>query len=173
MSKLIQLIQKKPTDKTIRLVRVGFALILLFVITFGIQKTHWEYTTIPAELISILYVFPLLGLIRGILDPGIWRRKIWKWTIFGLGISMMVISLFLIQTDMTETNLKMVVPSTATGISLDHILQSETALPFIVDTDFWIGFLGFFVAIIGFALTSKNITKKNERYGERVTKIRV
>ena len=120
MSKLIQLITKKPTDKTIRLVRVGFALVLLFVITFGIQKTHWNYATIPAELIYILYLFPCIGLVRGILDPGIFRKKIWKWTIFGLGMSMMTISFFLIETDSIEPHQKITVETNSGVISADQ-----------------------------------------------------
>ena len=82
MLKLIDTLRAKPSDRTIRLVRTGFALILLFVITFGIAKTHWNYSSIPQSLIYILYFFPLVGLVRGIFDPGIVRRKVWKWTVF-------------------------------------------------------------------------------------------
>ena len=180
MLKLIDTLRAKPSDRTIRLVRTGFAIILLFVITFGIAKTHWNYGSIPQSLIYILYFFPLVGLVRGIFDPGIFRKKIWKWTVFGLGITMMIISLFLIETDIDQPiQRKIVVQSTSGEISAGQFaawaVYQESGVISIpsVDTDFWIGFFGFWVAIFGFALTSKNITKKNERFGEKVTKIRV
>ena len=176
MLKLIDTLRAKPSDRTIRLFRVGFAIILLFVITFGIAKTHWNYRSIPQNLIYILYFFPLVGLLRWILDPGIVRKKIWKWTVFSLGIVMMITSLFLIETTTVFPTLSPIVVSTWSGISADQLSNQPLipdAVPFIIDTDFWIGFLGFWVAIFGFALTSKNITKKNERFGEKVTKIRV
>ncbi len=176
MLKYIEKLRAKPTDRTIRIVRTVFALILILIITFGIQKTHWNYSGIPQELIYILYFFPLVGLIRAILDPGIFRRKIWKWTIFSLGIAMMIIALFLIETDTISPTLSPVVATSSSGISADRLSNQPRLpdmVPFVIDTDFWIGFLGFWVAIFGFVLTSKNITKKNERFGEKVTKIRV
>jgi len=172
MFKLIETIQAKPSDKTIRLVRVVFALVLILVITFGIQKTTWNYNVIPSYLIYILYFFPLVGLVRGILDPGLFRRKVWKWTIFGLGVTMMIISLFFIETN-TEKTVAPVVQNVSGEISLSNLEANTSSSEFVIDTDFWIGFFGFWVALFGFALTSKNITKKNERYGEKVTKIRV
>lgn len=171
MLKLIEKLRAKPSDKTIRLVRIGFALLLILVITFGIQKTTWNYTAIPSYLIYILYFFPLIGLVRGILDPGLFRRKVWKWTIFGLGIVMMIISLFFIETT-TEKAISPVIQNVSGEISLSDFANTSSTT-FVIDTDFWLGFFGFWVALFGFALTSKNITKKNERYGEKVTKIRV
>lgn len=112
MLKLIDTLRAKPSDRTIRLVRTGFAIILLFVITFGIAKTHWNYRSIPQSLIYILYFFPLVGLVRGIFDPGIVRRKVWKWTVFSIGIAMMIIALFLIETDTVFPTLSPIVTTT-------------------------------------------------------------
>lgn len=89
---------------------------------------------------------------------------------------MMITSLFLIETTTVSPTLSPIVVTTSSGISADQLSDRSLlpdATPFIIDSDFWIGFFGFWVAIFGFALTSKNITKKNERYGEKVTKIRV
>lgn len=60
MLKLIEKLRAKPTDKTIRLVRIGFALILTLILTLGIQHTHWNYDSIPGYLIGVLYIFPLI-----------------------------------------------------------------------------------------------------------------
>ena len=176
MLKYIEKLRAKPTDRTIRIVRTVFALILILIITFGIQKTQWNYDIIPLYLIYTLYLFPFVGLVRGIFDPGIFRRKVWKWTVFSLGIAMMIIALFLIETNTVFPTQSLGVVTSSSGISADRLSNQprlpDTA-PFVIDTDFWIGFLGFWVTIFGFALTSKNITKKNERFGEKVTKIRV
>lgn len=173
MLKLIETLRAKPSDRTIRLVRVIFALILTLIITFGIQKTHWNFGAIPALLVYILYVFPLIGFVRGIFDPGLFRKKVWKWTIFGLGVTMMVLSTVFLETDinMMSTPVSVSNISGEVSISATNITKSESEM--VVDTDFWIGFLGFFVALIGLTLTSKNITQKNDRFGEKVTKIRV
>jgi hypothetical protein len=82
---------------------------------------------------------------------------------------MMIISFFLIETEMR------VVSSGPVSISAIDIISTSTTSSSLslVDTDFWIGFLGFWVSLFGLVLTSKNITKKNERYGEIVKKIRV
>ncbi len=173
MFKLIETLRSKPSDTTIRIVRVVFALILTLIITFGIEKTHWNFDVIPSVLVYILYIFPLVGLIRGIFDPGLFRKKVWKWTIFGLGVAMMGVTTVLLETD-TNPASSVVSPKNVSGeISISAMDITQTKATMVVDTDFWVGFLGFFVALIGFALTSKNITKKNDRFGERVTKIRV
>ena len=173
MFKLIETLRAKPSDRNIRIMRIVFALVLLAVIYFGFVKTYPEYSAIPRESLYALYILPLIGLIRGIFDPGVWRKKIWKWTQVWLWVTMMIVSLFLIE---TETRVISSTPVLTTWVSLSATdIASQVALvsPTVVDTDFWIGFLGFWVALFGLVLSSKNITKKNERYGEIVKKIRV
>ncbi len=174
MFKLIETLRAKPSDRNIRIFRIVFASILLGVIYFGLSKTSFGYSAIPNEALYVLYIFPLIGLIRGIFDPGIMRKKLWKWTQVGLGISMMMIALLLIDTEMRIVSSGPVVTS-SWGLSATDIVAvgptNTAASP--IDTDFWIGFLGFWVSLFGLVLTSKNITKKNERYGEIVKKIRV
>ena len=171
MLDFLQKLMGKPSDTNIRIIRVVFALLLIFLIYFG-----WEVTAVnfglPSELKYVLYIFPAVGLIRGIFDPGIFRKKIWKWTIFSLGIAMMVISLVFIE-DVPLPSPADNTLSTASGTLDVTALASEPHTPFTVSTDNFFGIFGFFVAFIGFYLNNKNITKKNERYGEKVTKIRV
>jgi hypothetical protein len=118
-----------------------------------------------------LFVFPLIGLVRGLFDPGIFRKKIWKWTIFGLGITMILLSLFIIE------DTPIVVPTANVNSAAIDMNNLETAakisVPFTLSTDNFFGFFGFILMIIGFFLNGKNITLKNERYGEIVKKIRV
>lgn len=168
------MLRAKPSDRNIRIMRIIFAIILLGVIYFGFPKTYFEYTAIPKEALYALYVFPLIGFIRGIFDPGVFRRKIWKWTQVGIGVIMMSIALLFINTEMRIVSDGSNVVSSGSLSATDIVAtvpKKTAASP--VDTDFWIGFLGFWVSLFGLTLTSKNITKKNERYGEIVKKIRV
>lgn len=147
MFKLIETLQSKPSDRNIRIIRVVFALILLGVIYFGFTKTNWEFSQIPNEALYVLYVFPLIGLIRGIFDPGIMRKKLWKWTQVALGLIMLLLSWFFI-----ETNTSVEIPKQNISVSgelsaLDLANQKQITQPTVVDTDFWLGFLGFWLAL--------------------------
>jgi hypothetical protein len=166
---------QKPTDRNIRITRVVFALILITIIYFG-----WDVTVVnfglPAELKYALYVFPIIGLIRGLLDPGIVRKWLWRWVITAIGIKMLVISLIFID-DMEPKNTTVapvVTISGESGVSLaDLTTGTEESSTFSLSTDNWFGFFGFVLLIIGFLLNGKNTTAKNERYGEVIKKIRV
>ena len=174
LSTLAKLAQK-PSDKNIRITRVVFALVLIAVIYFGYNVTTVNFW-LPAQLKYALYLFPIIGLIRGILDPGITRKWVWKWIITGLGAAMLLISLLFIDD-------RAMVPSVPTptttvsgesGIKLsDLTATSQSASVFSLSTDNWFGFFGFVLIVIGFLLNGKNITTKNERYGEVIKKIRV
>lgn len=171
MFKIVELIQNKPTDRNIRITRGVFAFILAAIIFLGFSHTHFEYSQIPQEALYALYIFPLIGLTRSIFDPGIFRRKVWKWTQVGIGLIMILISFFLIET-VTETQDTKQVQTTNGTLSLDNIPTKNTQ-SFSVDTDFWFGFMGLIILLNGLILSSKNVTKKNERFWEKVTKIRV
>lgn len=170
MNLITKLIQK-PTDKAIRITRIVFALLLLLVIYFG-----WDITVVnfglPAELKYVFYIFPAIGLMRGILDPGIVRKKLWKWTIVTLGGIMLLTSLILIDDKILISQNE--TPATVSGeITIDSLESEKNSIPFTLSTDNWFGFFGFILIIFGFLLNNKNITLKNERFGEKVTKIRV
>lgn len=168
---LVSKIAQKPTDKTIRITRIVFSLVLIATILLGWDVTRTEFN-LPEELKYVLFIFPLIGLIRGIFDPGIWRKKIWKWTVFGLGIAMVLISF-----SMIEDQSLPVAPVSPTNTGSIDLTKIETtpmiSVPFTVSTDNFFVFYGFILMIMGVLLNNKNITIKNERYGEKVKKIRV
>jgi hypothetical protein len=172
MMNLISKIAQKPTDKTIRITRIVFALIVLMTILLGWSVTRTEFG-LPTWVMYGLFVFPAIGLIRGILDPGIWRKKIWKWTITGLGIVMLAITLFVIE-DQAIISPTLTTTSNTGTIDIADIGNIPTiSTPFTLSTDSWFGFFGLVLIIMGLVLNSKNITLKNERHGEIVKKIRV
>lgn len=167
---------KKPSDKNIRITRVIFALILIAVIYFGYDVTAVNFG-LPVELKYGLYLFPIIGLIRGLFDPGIVRKWIWKWVITWIGATMLLISLILIDDVMIITPSPLVTGNSVSsewGIDINTLTTAqETSSAFSLSTDNWFGFFGFLLLIIGFLLNGKNITMKNERYGEVIKKIRV
>ncbi|MBC7498808.1 hypothetical protein H7170_04150 [Candidatus Gracilibacteria bacterium] len=169
---LVSKLAQKPTDKTIRITRIVFALIVLATILLGWSVTRTEFG-LPIWVMYGLFAFPVIGLVRGILDPGIFRKKIWKWTVFGLGIAMILISLFVIE-DQAVISLAPARVSNTGSINIADIGTIPTiSVPFTLSTDNFFGFYGFILVIMGVLLNSKNITMKNERYGEIVKKIRV
>lgn len=172
MMNLVSKLAQKPTDKSIRMVRVIFALLVLATILVGWTVTRTEFG-LPEWIRYILFIFPAIGIIRGILDPGIFRKKIWKWTVFGLGITMIMISLFVIEDQKIVSPAIVPVVNTGSIDIADIGTTPSISTPFTISTDNFFGFYGFILAIMGILLNSKNITTKNERYGEIVKKIRV
>ena len=64
--------------------------------------------------------------------------------------------------------------ATSSGISLSDLVNTtNTQSTFTLSTDHWFIFFGIILIIVGLLLNGKNITTKNERYGEKVKKIRV
>lgn len=167
-----QKIMAKPSDLRIRLIRIVFSLILIALIVFGWEVTalHWG---IPDEAKYALYLFPAVGLIRGIFDPGWFRKRVWKWIVFGLGLAMLVISLFFIEDRPLPTALSTEAITASGTLDVEALSQSSTGPVFTLSTDNWFGVLGVLVMFVGFFLNNKNLTRKNEKYGEKITKIRV
>ena len=89
---------------------------------------------------------------------------------------MLLISLILI--DDVSQDKSMIAPvatvSGESGVDFGALTAAqETSSVFSLSTDNWFGFFGSILMIIGFLLNGKNITMKNERYGEVIKKIRV
>ena len=160
---------QKPKDKTIRLTRIIFAALLIAIIYFGWNVTEVNFG-LPTETKYIVLLFPIIGLIRGILDPGIVRKGIWKWIVTGSGVLMLILSLFILD----DVALQTAAPLTTSGeISIGELATADESGSFTLSIDNWLGFFGFILLIVGFFLNNKNITTKNEKYAEKITKIRV
>jgi hypothetical protein len=85
----------------------------------------------------------------------------------------MVLNSFFLIEDQTAV-VTTTAPVNTDSINLANIGNTPSiSVPFTVSTDNFFVFYGFILMIMGIALNSKNITLKNERYGEIVKKIRV
>lgn len=171
----------KPSDKKIRLTRIIFAVLLILVITFGIFATDVNislfdivFLDIPYDeyILPILYIFPIIGLIRGIFDPGIFKKSVWKQVIMGLGATMMIFSVFFLSEKpyISPVNTETEIINAETLNNQQNDIKSYFS---VVSTDNWLFFFGIITLIVGFALNGKNLTTKNEKFGETIKKIRV
>lgn len=86
---------------------------------------------------------------------------------------MILISLFLIDDKIPVTNPVDVQVVSGEGISVDDIVGATEKKSFSLSTDNFFWFFGTLLLFVGFFLNNKNITTKNERHAEKVTKIRV
>lgn len=168
----------KPSDIKIRLIRIIFALLLTAIIVFGFFGTDvnvsifdYRITDIPDQfdiyILAALGIFPVIGLIRGIFDPGLFQKSIWKKIITGLGIAMMLLSIFFLSEKKIEANSAITVEQIANANNDPYAMYRS------VSTDNWLGFFGFITAFVGFFLNNKNLTRKNEKHGQIIKKIRV
>lgn len=144
----------KPSDSRIRLIRIAFALILLAVIIFSWNATDvnlsffdYKFSDLPDYLMGILGIFPLVGLVRGIIDPGLFRKAIWRKVIMGLGALMIIFSVFFLSE-------KEIIPNTVspTGtITAETLASQKTQATDVLATtcaDDWYFFFGLITLIV-------------------------
>lgn len=171
----LQKLASKPSDKKIRITRIVFALLITTIIVLGINATDVSFSIfdkelydLPDYLVYILFIFPLVGLVRGIIDPGLFRKAIWKKVIIWLGSTMIIFSVFFLR--------EKEIINTTTDQKIDVSETTNTEEKFNFDytiTDNLLAFFGFITLFVGFFLNNKNLTTKNEKFGEKIHKIRV
>ncbi|MDO4873815.1 MAG: hypothetical protein Q4A35_01300 [Candidatus Gracilibacteria bacterium] len=172
---------QKPSDAKIRTTRIIFALLLVAVIVFGWNATninisifdYYEFYDLPDEIKYILFIFPAVGLVRGIFDPGLFRKAIWKKVITTLGALMMIFSVFFMTEKAYIPNVETPSGGEVTAESVAQAQNDSGALFANVSTDNWIFWFGFVTLIVGLFLNGRNLTTKNEKFGEVIKKIRV
>lgn len=173
MFEFLKFFQWKPSDLQIRLIRILWAGILLVVLIFWWNDFSLAWG-IPEEGKYVLGVFPLISLIRGVLDPAWFHRKTWRWIMVGSGVLMIFCGWFLI-VPVTSATTETATTTTSSGaVSVADILSetsSEVTTP--VAVGFYFALLGWILLFSGLLLANKNITRKNEKHGDVIKKIRV
>ena len=164
---------QKPSDAKIRTTRIIFALLLVAVIVFGWNVTNINISIFDYEIKYILFIFPAVGLVRGIFDPGLFRKAIWKKVITTLGALMMIFSVFFMTEKAYIPNVETPSNGEVTAESVNQAQNDSGALFANISTDNWIFWFGFVTLIVGLFLNGRNLTTKNEKFGEIIKKIRV
>ena len=120
-----------------------------------------------------MFIFPAVGLVRGVFDPGLFRKAIWKKVITTLGALMMIFSVFFMTEKAYIPNIETPSNGEVTAESVNQAQNDSGALFANISTDNWIFWFGFVTLIVGLFLNGRNLTTKNEKFGEVIKKIRV
>ena len=177
MLKFIEFVRKKPSNLTIRLVRLGFGWIIIATILLGYTDFSLGISDIifPDWTKYLLLIIPAISIIRGAFDPGWFRKKVWKYIQITIAFILIFGSwIFIIENHPTK-NLQTEIQGTSTGgtVSIADITNSlETKNSDIfIDVGLILGLLWWFSLLV--AITGKNITTTREKHGEKIMKIRV
>ncbi|EKE28590.1 MAG: hypothetical protein ACD_3C00042G0005 [uncultured bacterium (gcode 4)] len=170
MFKFIEFLKKRPKDKTIRLLRVIYWLIIIVLLAIHFNDMDLSLTAaLEPYKLNIKYSLFILGMIPIFMwiDICFAKRKVVKiiQIIFWL-ILIIVWNMISINTVKTAE-----LPIAQSGsIDLGDITsQEKTSAP--INVWFWIALLSIFPIV--WWITGKCITQKCYKYGEVITKIRV
>ncbi len=128
MLKFIEFVRKKPSNLTIRLVRLGFAGIILATLLLGYSDFSLGISNIsfPEWTKYLLFIIPLISLIRGAFDPGWFRKKVWKYIQIITAFILIFGSWILIIENHPSKNIQTEIQATSTGgtVSITDITNS-------------------------------------------------
>lgn len=174
MHKLIEFFQKRPSDATIRGIKIAIGLIIIALLgiyfndfTFVAPKGYELYVK---YVLFILGVMPLLGGITGLC---MMKRKYMRYAMLIMGILYIVVGnmIHIIEPKIEETKQ----PQVQSGATLDYnaaiAQQTKKAPSKPLNIGAIIAWLSIF-PLFG-AATGKCITEKCLKYGEVIKKIRV
>ncbi|EKE30144.1 MAG: hypothetical protein ACD_2C00037G0008 [uncultured bacterium (gcode 4)] len=170
MFKFIEFLKKRPKDKTIRLLRVIFWLIIIALLSIHFNEMTLSLPNFaqPYEL-QIKYALFILGIVPLFMwiDICFAKRKAVKI----IQILFWLVLIFAWNMISVQTVNTTEIPTTQSG-SIDlWAITSQTKKSEPVNVWFWIALLSIF-PLFGW-ITGKCITQKCYKYGEVITKIRV
>lgn len=172
MPQVLTFLQGKPSDIQIRIIRILWAIILILLFVFGWDDFMLAYG-LPMEAKYALGIFPMISLIRGILDPWIFHRKTWRWIMVGSAIVMILVSWFLIVPEVSDVQGNTITSSTGAVSATDLLREPTVEKRSPLSVSFYLAFMGFLLLFTGLTLANKNITRKNEKYKDVIKTIRV
>jgi hypothetical protein len=167
MFQLIEFFKKRPSDMTIRIIRILFSLGIasLLVLTAGDYtlpfQPYYEAYALYAKY-ALAAVFVLHAIVFGFVGICFCKRTTMKRIQMIVGLLMIIAGNLMGTVEVQPT-----VPAGST-VSLSS-LGNETREP--VDTGFYVALLGFLPLLSG--ITGKMIMSKCMKHGEAITKIRV
>lgn len=168
MMKLINFIKSRPSDQTIKLLRIWVGLILTALLGLGYLTYEVLPSLIPAGIaqdavkLSLIFL-ALLPVLWGIADLPLGKKKAVSYAISLFGLFWLIVGNLMIP----------VVPDTSAHLtslsSFASITDQNSASS--IDLGFYIALIGLVVLVVGW--TGKFITTRHLKYGEKITKIRV
>ncbi len=100
--KIVNFLKKRPTDRTIRIIRILYALALFAVLGFGLFDYRVEAfgyfdPTVDTVVRYALFVIPVFWLVWGAIPVCLLHRRTMKRIMMGLGIFLMIFSILFIE----------------------------------------------------------------------------
>ncbi len=172
MLKIINFFKARPSDHTIKMLRILIGLWLSALLGLGCMT----YEILPgalsdtAELIVkyILIVIALLPALWWIWDIPLAKRRAVSYGISAFGLFWLVIGNMM---NPVSHDAKSIV-SQNTGVSYTMIAQANKDVSgAYIDVGFWVALIGFVILLAGW--TGKFVTHRHIKHGETITKIRV
>jgi hypothetical protein len=195
MWKLLALLQKRPSDMTIRILRVAYGIVIGYILWLGWADTDvWvpgSVAFIEPWLQGALFALALIPIVSGATDLGLWKRQTARKVQGATGVFLWVCPLLLVPssqgllvssstTAYTQILNTISVPSTSGALttssaSIAQILGTPDALvpsvPSVFYADSYLPWFGIFPILAG--ISGKMITQKRWKHGQPISRIRV
>jgi hypothetical protein len=168
MFAFIEFLKKRPSDATIRIMRIVSGLLLAIVLGLAYEDmTVFGSADIWAR--ASLFILPVLLVLLGIFDPCMLRRKYFRTAQLLFAVILFILSYSVV---IPKSPAIPPVPQTASGTTVSFAdVAGSTVTKQPIDIGFWLFLFAFFPLLA--AATGKCISKKCFKYGEKITKIRV
>lgn len=175
MFKLIEFIQKRPKDSTIRIVRTGFAISLSALLALA----HESYDLPSATLLGTNDELAEFGLAALVLVPGVvaaagWcvakRKKVRLAQLAG-GIFLFTLAGTIVPVQPQESAIPSPTASASGELSASELIASRSETDTPINVSAWLTLLA--ILPILSAITGKMVTEKCLKHGEVIKKIRV
>ncbi|MDD2565381.1 MAG: hypothetical protein PHZ26_00505 [Candidatus Gracilibacteria bacterium] len=172
MLNFIEFLKKRPSDKNMRIARIIFGLIIIFLL--GIYFKSYTIN-LPSSLKSSelyikysLFILGIVPILMGAFDPCFAKRKYVKIIQIVFGLTLIIVGNNINVGEIKKEVLKPVAQSGSINLA-DITSSTNKSSP--INIGFWIALLGIMPLIAG--ISGKCISKKCYKHGETITKIRV
>lgn len=168
MLKIINFIKSRPSDHTIKLLRIWVGLVLTALLGLGYMTYEVLPSLIPTGITQditkmVLIFLAILPVLWGIADLPLGKKKAVSYALSLFGLFWLIIGNLM--TPVSERN----TVSSSTASSFAEIATKEDRTT--VDVGFYVALIGFLVLLVGW--TGKFVTSRHLKHGEKITKIRV
>jgi len=170
---LLTTLQKRPSDRYIRIFRVIIGASLLSLMLLNAANINFSFVQNNENLrLGLIYFLAALGcapIFSGITNVCLTRKKYVQRMQMGIGVLLFLLSFFMYVPSAQVAAPTPAVSASGTVDFQNLTTQTQPTTPFSPSP--WVGLIGFIFLIAG--ATGKCITEKCMKYAEKITKIRV